>query len=406
MLEIGPILRSLLRRSTIAILIATQFAVVIAILLNLYVGISFQIKRVSQTSGIDHKNMFYISVLIAEKDLSKEEISSVVESDLDHIRNLPDVIDAVQTISIPYTGSGWSYSIQVDPTDRKTPRTSQYRMIDDHGLNTLGTRLLAGRNFLPEEVSWYVPYGGTSPQLVLLSEQLAEGLFPDTPLNEIVGKQVHTTGPLTVIGIVATTHGAWQNPEGIHEVSYVPQKQALEASTYLVRTSPESRNDVIRTLEQSLPNLYRNRLIRSITTIEEAKKRQYAGSIASIWVMGATSAALIFVVVCGLTGMVTFAIRRRVVHIGIRRALGATKFDIMRNLLIEYALVIGVGVVVGVVLAVSLNVFMVRNLDYAKLSVLPSTIVVFATVGVSMLSVALPARQANSVDPAQATRAT
>lgn len=350
--------------------------------------------------------MFYISVLIADTDLSVEEISSVVETDLNHIRNLPGVIDAVQTISIPYTGSGWSYSIEVDPTDQKSPMSSQYRMIDNHGLNTLGTQLLAGRNFLPEEVTWYLPYGGTSPQLVLLSKQLAEALFPDTPLNEIIGKQVHTTGPLTVIGIVATTHGAWQNPEGIHEISYVPQKQALDASTYLVRTSSGSRDNVIRTVEQSLPNLFRNRLIRRITTIEEAMKRQYAGPIASIWVMGATSAALVFVVVCGLTGMVTFAIRRRTAHIGIRRALGATRFDIMRSLLVEYALVIGVGVILGVVLAVSLNVFMVRNLDYAKLSVLPSTFVVIATVSVSMLSVVLPARQANSVDPAQATRVT
>ncbi len=406
MFEIGPILRSLSRRTTIAVLIATQGAVVIAILLNLYVGISWQFEIVNQPSGIDDKNMFYINVLIAEQNLSVEGISSVVDTDLDHIRKHAEVVNAVQTISVPYSASGWNYSIEIDPTDDISGTPSLYRMIDEHGLDTMGIQLLAGRNFLPEEVTWYVPYGGTAPQLVLLSEQLAEHLFPSIPVNEVVGKQVHMTNSLTVIGVVSTCHGPWQNRSGINRASYVPYKQALESSTYLVRTSPGSRDKVIRELEQSLPNIYSDRLVREVVTIEEALKRLYTSAIASIWLLGVTSAALIFVVVCGLTGMVTFAIRRRLAHIGIRRALGATKFDIMRNLLVEYALVIGMGLVLGVILAVLLNMFLVANLDYEKLSLMPSAVVVAATAAISLLAVVLPASQANSVDPAQATRTT
>ena len=64
------------------------------------------------------------------------------------------------------------------------------------------------------------------------------------------------------------------------------------------------------------------------------------------------------------------------------------------------------GLVLGVILAVLLNMFLVANLDYEKLSLVPSVVVVAATAAISLLAVVLPARQANSVDPAQATRAT
>lgn len=404
MLELGPIFRSLLRRKTIGVLIAVQIAVVIAILLNLQVGVSYQLQALNQESGIDHQNMFYMNVHIAEPNLNPDAIASIVNADLDYIRKTSGVIDVVQTISVPYSGSGWSMSIEVDPADDIRPTVCYFRMIDDRGLNALGINLLAGRNFRPEEVEWRIPYGASSPNQVLLSQQLAEHLFPDATLAEIVGRQVHLTGPMTVVGVVATSHGPWASIDQVHRIAYVPQKQAFDSSTYVVRTTPGKLEETIRTLEQNLPTLYRNRLIRHIESIEVAKKRLYQGQNASVWVFSVTSIALLFVVVCGMTGMVNFAIRRRTTHIGIRRALGATQFDIMRNLLVEYALILCVGIGIGVPMAIGLNVYLVTNQEFEPLMAMPSALIVMATLAVCLLAVVFPAQQVSKLDPAQITR--
>ena len=404
-MELGPILRSLLRRKSIPILIATQTAVVIAILLNLYVGVSNQLQTVNQESGIDDKNMFYIDIHIAELNPSPEQISSIVETDLTYMRNLQDVVDAVQTISVPYSGSAWNLSIDVDPNDEIRPSISGFRMIDDHGLRSLGIELIAGRNFLPEEVTWRLPFGGTSPNQVLLSEQLAEHLFPEVPLTEVVGKQVHMGGSMIVIGVVTTSHGPHGTPNRVHRMTYVPQKQAFASSTYLIRTESGKRDSTLRTLERELPEIYRNRLIRNVVTIEEAKKRLYRGQIASIWVFATTSFALLFVVVCGMTGMVNFAIRQRTAQIGIRRALGATRLGIVWNLLVEYAIVVTIGILVGIPLAIGLNVFLVSAFSYEKLGFVPSAFIVVSTLLICMFAVVFPAKKISELDPALVTRA-
>lgn len=404
MLELGPIFRSLLRRKTIAVLNAIQTAVVIAILLNIQVGVSYQFQAFNQESGIDHRNMFYIDVHIAETDLSTETITSIVDTDLEYIRNIQGVVDVVQTISVPYSGSGWSMSIDVDPGDDIQPSICYFRLIDDHGLNALGIDLKAGRNFLPDEVGWRIPYGGTNPNQVLLSEQLAEHLFPDTTLTNVVGKQVNLGETVTVIGVVSTSHGPWVNIDKEHRVAYLPQKQAFDSSTYVVRTLPGRLEDTIRTVEQNLPGLYRNRLIRNVVTIEEAKKRLYQGQIASVWVFSVTSVALLFVVVCGMTGMVNFAIRRRTTHIGIRRALGASQIDIIRNLLVEYSMILVFGIALGLPLAIGLNVYLVSGHDYEKLMIVPSVLIVIATLLVCLLAVVFPAKIVSRLDPALITR--
>lgn len=404
MLELGPILRSLLRRKTIAVLIAIQISVVIAILLNIQVGISYQFEAINQQSGIDHRNMFYIDVHIAESDLSTDAITSIVDTDLEYIRNIQDVVDAVQTISVPYSGSGWSMSIDVDPNDNIQPTVCYFRMIDDHGLDALGLSLKAGRNFLPEEVGWRMPYGGTTSHQVLLSEQLAQHLFPGLSMTDVVGKQVNLGETVTVVGVVSTSHGPWVNIGGVHRVAYLPQKQAFDSSTYVVRTLPGRREDTIRAVEQNLPGLYRNRLIRNIVTIDDAKRRLYQGQIASVWIFSVTSVVLVFVVVCGMTGMVNFAIRRRTTHIGIRRALGASQFDIVRNLLVEYSVILAFGIALGVLLAIGLNVYLVSGHDYEKLMIVPSSLIVIATLLVCLLAVVFPAKLVSRLDPALITR--
>ena len=404
MLELGTIVRSLAKRKTIAILIAVQMAVVIAILLNIYIAIVVQIKDLNRPSGIDHENSFYISTRIAETGATSETFQSIIDSDLTYIRGLPEVVAAVQSISIPFSGSGSSMGIDHDIHEGLPRINVTHRTIDEHGLETFGLDLLSGRNFLPEEITWAESWGGGS-DIAIISEDLASLVFPDNTVSEVLGLQITVGGgSYTIIGVVSNCHGPWQSEDQMESVLYVPVKHSREFSTYLIRTLPGELGKTLRTLETELPKIYPNRLVRNVRTIIEARTQLYVGSIATIWILGATSFALLFVVICGIIGIVNFALRRRRNEIGIRRALGATPSNIVQNILTEYAMIAGTGIIVGAALAIGLNILMVSQATFPKLGWVECVFVPVFALAVALVAVWLPTRKANQEDPASVIR--
>lgn len=105
-----------------------------------------------------------------------------------------------------------------------------------------------------------------------------------------------------------------------------------------------------------------------------------------------------------IIGLASFNVSRRTRQIGIRRALGATRTAIVRYFMVENFVVSTIGIAVGGVLAVALNMFMVESFALKPLSwyVIPTAMTVLWVVG--QIAVAGPARKASNITPAIATR--
>ncbi|MDH3848730.1 MAG: FtsX-like permease family protein, partial [Gammaproteobacteria bacterium] len=97
-------------------------------------------------------------------------------------------------------------------------------------------------------------------------------------------------------------------------------------------------------------------------------------------------------------------VSRRTRQIGIRRALGATRVSIVRHFMVENFLVSTIGVAMGGILAVALNMLLVEKFALEPMAwyVIPSAMVSLWLVG--QAAVAGPARRASNVTPAIATR--
>jgi putative ABC transport system permease protein len=106
----------------------------------------------------------------------------------------------------------------------------------------------------------------------------------------------------------------------------------------------------------------------------------------------------------GIIGLTSFWVGQRRKQIGIRRALGATRRDILRYFQTENLLIAGAGVVAGAVLAVGLNLWMMRQLamDRMPLPYVLAGVVVLLLLGQG--AVFAPARRASRVSPVEATR--
>ena len=114
--------------------------------------------------------------------------------------------------------------------------------------------------------------------------------------------------------------------------------------------------------------------------------------------------ALLGVTAFGIVGLASFWVAQRRKQIGIRRALGATRADILRYFQTENFLIVTFGIVLGIILAIGINLLLMKFFEVPRLPLwyLPIGVVVLWLLG--QLAVLVPALRASNVPPVVATR--
>jgi putative ABC transport system permease protein len=114
--------------------------------------------------------------------------------------------------------------------------------------------------------------------------------------------------------------------------------------------------------------------------------------------------ALLGVTALGIVGLASFWVSQRRKQIGVRRALGATRGDILRYFQTENFLIVTFGIALGVVLAIGINLSLMKVFEVSHLPLwyLPVGAIVLWLLG--QLAVLAPALRAAAVPPVVATR--
>lgn len=405
-MEFGPIWRALMRQKTSYILIALQIAVTMALMVNAIAIIQERSRLMARPTGVDEDNMFYLTSVGFDPELDHQ---ALIIEDLDAIRNFPGVRNAITTNSVPIRDGGWSQLLQTEPGDDIDGTGSGLYFVDEHGIDTFGVDLIAGRNFDPSEVSWFDPdaNGHRWPDSIIVSKALAGTMFPDSVPAEVVGKVVYIEmhQPITIVGVLDTLQASWKSWDKVEHAMFVPQKRAWSAARYVIRTEPGYRDELIPQIEGMLAESNRSRIIRGTRTMTEVRQRAYLEDSAMIKLLVFIVSLLTGITSLGIVGLASFSVARRTKQIGTRRALGATRPAIMRYFMLENFLVSSVGVISGAILAVGLNIWMVQTFDLTPLAwyVIPAAMLALWFVG--QVAVYGPARRASLVSPAIATRA-
>ena len=401
-MEFGPILRAMTRNKTGAILIALQIAFTMTIMINAIHIIEERNDAMARPSGLDEANLFFLSSTGFADDFNEQQ---QIEEDLRQIRALSGVVNAVQINAIPLSGGGWSMGLSTEPgADADGTGVAVY-FVDEHGIDTFGVEQVAGENFSVTDVSWRQRTDTEWPDKTLLTVAMATELFPDDPMGA-VGKTVYIndTEPMTVIGLIKTLQAPWNGWSGVERSMLVPQKMLFGSARYLIRTEPGARDTLMPQVEEMLAASNRGRIIRSMRSLEETRERSYRGDRSMTLMLKIVVGILTAVTALGIVGLASFAVNRRTRQIGTRRALGASKGDIMRYFLVENFMITTMGVVLGAIMTVVFNIMLVDSLSLPRLNVwyIPAAVLVMWAVG--FLAVSGPARRASNVPPAVATR--
>jgi len=173
---------------------------------------------------------------------------------------------------------------------------------------------------------------------------------------------------------------------------------------YVLRTTPDQRervlNDAVKVLEKNSPN----RLIIDKKSQELIRSEFFQNDQSMVWLLIAVCIALLVVTALGIVGLASFWVQQRTKQIGVRRALGATRGQVLRYFQTENFLLATAGIVLGMLGAYGINQLLMSSYELPRLPVLylPIGAVVLWLLG--QISVLGPARRAASVPPAVATR--
>jgi putative ABC transport system permease protein len=386
-----------------AILIALQIAVTMSIIVNSVYIIVERSKEMQRESGVDTANSFYLSSLGFTPDYNA---IITVEEDLKLLRSLPGVVDAIQMNAVPMSGSGWSMGLQTQAGAEFDGVGTAVYMVDEHGLNALDVALIAGENFSATDIGVRTTGQVEWPNKTIITQAMADKLFPDDGWQSAVGKTVYINDlePLVIVGIIDQLQAPWVGWDNVENVMLSPERMDFKGTRYFIRTEAGARDDLMKQVEELLAQSNDGRLIRGMRSLQEAQERSYRSHAAMIKILSTVMVILIIVTGLGIVGLASFSVNQRKKQIGTRRALGATQLAIVRYFMLENFLISTVGVVLGAILTIGLNILLVNVFSLARIEwfYIPIGMLVLWIVG--QVAVLGPAKKAANIPPALATR--
>src|SRR5690606_4752628 len=106
---------------------------------------------------------------------------------------------------------------------------------------------------------------------------------------------------------------------------------------------------------------------KNTKTMEELRNAYYRQDRAMVWLLVAVIVALLVVTALGIVGLASFWVQQRTKQIGVRRALGATKGQILRHFPTENSLLARVGIARGMLLAFAINQMLIGKYELPRL---------------------------------------
>jgi putative ABC transport system permease protein len=409
-MEIRPIFSALMRNKTGPILVALQVALSLAILANALHIVNERRGLAARPSGMDDEHaVFRIQVRTLGNQTPEQELADIKRQS-DVLRAVGGVAAVAQVSQMPMSTSGSNTSLALDPRQPKESAVGSIYVSGDSLIKTFGLKLVEGRDFLaPELVDVNEAAENVYPPGVIISRPLAEKLWPGA---SAVGKTMYFgTGadsqPTRIVGVVEnliSAHAEFKE-RGMFSV-IIPQRAygGGRGTLYAVRAEPGQRDRVMKEAEAALRKSSPLPLIMELTTTDEDRSSKYRSSTTVQWMLITVSLLLLVVTCCGIVGMASLWVTQRRKQIGVRRALGARRIDIVRYFITENFMITSAGVFSGVALGLALNQLLVSQLEMARLpgGYLVGGAVVFWLLGI--LASYGPAWRAASISPATATR--
>ena len=384
------------------VFVAAEIALAVVVLISASLLVKSFIISVRSSPGYNPAN-----VVVAQLALPKTKYAqdwsrrNFAEDVLARVRALPQTASVGVASSVPYGGFG--QGVEIEAVDRPAPRPGEklgarYTAVSPDYFSTMQIGLVQGRFFDSTDEQ---PSNAPS---VIINQTFARQIWPD---ENPVGKQLrfgdqHRVG--TIVGVVNDIKMFYARAQAERQM-YVPLSQFPSATLgFVVRNSGDSAateaavRDAIWAVDRDQP-------VSSVEPLETLIAISNAGDTVVSKLMVFFSALAMFLGTIGIYGVMTHLVSQRTHEIGIRVALGATPYQVLR-MVINHGLKLALmGISMGLLVALGAT----RGLAAQLYQVTPYDPPIFVGVALLFALVALgacylPARRGTRVDPLVALR--
>ena len=339
-----------------------------------------------------------------------EQVARMYEEMLRKVGAVPGVSSAGLSTSLPLKGSGSFDPIFAEDHSYRPgelPPIRRFKFISPGFLGTMGTPLVAGREFTWTDINNKTP-------LAMVSENVAKEMW-QSPANAL-GKRIRVGNNepwREVVGIVSDVHDDGLNKEASKSVYWPMVMKNFEGDevrvpryfSFALRTPRAGTESLMKDVRAAVWSVDPNLPLADVRTEEYYYRGSLARTTFTLLMLGVAGAMALLLGTVGIYGVIAYSVSQRTREIGIRMALGAQKQE-LTGLFVRHGLVLtGIGVVIGLGVAVA----SMRLLSALLYKVNPMDLLTYAVVSLGLIVTAflasyLPSRRAASVDPVEALR--
>jgi putative ABC transport system permease protein len=398
-MPLGPIIRSLRHNKTRFVLIVLEIAFTLAIVANCVNMIMDERTKMLKESGFDDEHLVRVTSRRFTPFPDANAAVAAIQHDVRALQSVPGARGVANTYFLPWQGGGSSNSFRAP---KGGILQAQEYEASPGVFDTLGVKVIEGRGFTPED---YPPpsQNNTPSYNVVISSAFEKLLFPQ---GSGVGQTfVNNDGSTSyhVVGVIDHFYNPYGWPIGDYVVFEPDYAGGVRGgSSFLVRTTGPVK-ETVPLIEKALLTVSADRVI-DMNTVPATKDIYFASGRLVVKAMTGVIVLVVFVTGIGILGLTSLSVTERRRQIGTRRALGATRSDILMHFLLENWVVTSAGLALGVVLAYTLNFLLVSKVSDAKMDWRLIAVGVLLLWANGLLATMFPALRATAVSPAIATR--
>jgi len=388
-----------------SILVAGQIALSLVLVIGAGLLVRSFIDLLKADPGFQSSRLMTMEVTLpASKYSDAESMAAIYQRILDKLPAVPGVQSAAAVKPLPLGGAQEETVFKINgrpPVRSEELPLASYTIASPDYFKTANVPLLRGRSFTDAD-------NATSPPVVIISQEMAREFWPgEDPVGRLMGLPDPRWQNMTIVGVAADVKKFALSDSPGPEM-YVPYLQkpypSMLTMSFVLRTGRDpfgltnELQQAIKTVDSELP-------VANVQPMAELVSRSMSAQRLSASVLGAFSAVALLLALVGIYGVISYIVNERNHEIGVRIALGAQKYDVLRLVFSQATRLVAAGLALGFVAAFSLTrlftsfVFGIKATDPLTFTLAPVALLTAAA-----LATYIPARRATGIDPINTLR--